>query len=158
MSEATLFFLLLLVSLLSQSFSCFNPRNKNTTTTATTRFVTLHNQIHLTPSLCYLKFSLSSQPWPNPWAPPPFLVVVLTCATTITSNHWPPLFLFAFIATFPSSVFGCIYYLGCFGDWVQFGMWKSFDNLAWVWNLGHLSGCFVDLGKKESTKPSWKYW
>ena len=74
----------------------------------TTRFVTLYNQIRLTSSLCYLKFSLSSQPWPNPWALPPFLVVVLTYTTTTTSNHWPPLSLSTFISTFHSSVFGCI--------------------------------------------------
>ena len=108
-SKAALFSFFILVSLLlSQSFSCFNPRNKNTTTTATIRFVTLHNQIRLAPSLCYLGFSLSSQLWPNPWAPPPFLVVALTYATTTTSNHWPPLSLSAFISTFTSSVYGCI--------------------------------------------------
>ena len=45
--------------------------------------------------------SLLSQPWLNPWAPPPFLVVVLTCATTTTtSDRWPPLFLSTFISTF----------------------------------------------------------
>ena len=106
-SEAALFSFFFL-SHSSLSFSCFNPRNKNTTTSATVRFVTLHNQIRLAPSLCYLGFSLSSQLWPNPWAPPPFLAVALTCATTTTSNHWPPLSLSAFISTFPSSVFGCI--------------------------------------------------
>ena len=107
-SEAALFFFFFLSHSFSLSFSCFNPRNKNTTTTATIRFVTIHNQIRLAPALSYLGFSLSSQLWPNPWAPPPFLVVALTCATTTTSNHWPPLSLSAFISTFPFSVFGCI--------------------------------------------------
>ena len=137
-SCSLLFLLLLLVSLhLSQSFSCFNPRNKNTT--AATRFVTLHNQIRLTPSLCYLGFSLSSQPWPNPRAPPPPLVTVGLPFLSLCLY-----FYFSFL---------CFWlYLGCLGDWVQFGMWKSFDNLAWVRNLGHLSGCVGRSGKKREYK------
>ena len=139
--SCSLLFLLLLVSLhLSQSFSCFNPRNKNTT--AATRFVTLHNQFRLTPSLCYLGFSLSSQPWPNPWAPPPPPLVTVGLPFLSICLY----FYFSFL---------CFWlYLGCLGDWVQFGMWKSFDNLAWVWNYGHLSGCVCRSGKKTRVQKN----
>ena len=75
----------------------------------------------------------------------------LSSTTNTTSNRWPPLSLSVCLYFYFS--FPCFWlYVGCLGDWVQFGMWKSFDNLAWVWNLGHLSGCVCRSGKKESTK------
>ena len=60
-SEAALLSFFFLSHSFSLSFSCFNARNKNTTTSATIRFVTIHNQIRLAPALRYLGFSLSSQ-------------------------------------------------------------------------------------------------
>ena len=74
-------------------------------------------------------------------------------STTTTSNRWPPLSLSLCLYFYFS--FLCFWlYLGCLGDWVQFGMWKSFDNLAWVRNLGHLSGCVCRSGKKKRVQKN----
>ena len=118
--EAALFsFFFLSHSFLSQSFSCFNQRNKNNTTTATTRFVTPTTRSVSLP-LSAISDSLSRLghgrtlelhhhfwQWCSPAPPPPLVTVGLPFLSM-------PLFLLSFL---------CFWlYLGCFGEWVQFGM------------------------------------
>ena len=74
----------------------------------------------------------------------------LSFSTTTTSNRWPPLSLSMPLFLLFLPLFLVVSRL----SWwlVQFGMWKSFDNLAWVWNLGHLSGCVGRSGRVQKNQ------
>ena len=56
-----------------------------------------------------------------------------------------PLSLSTFGSTFPSFVFGC------FGDWIQFGTWKTWQFGSSL-KFGHLGGGFCRFDKKKKLK------
>ena len=130
---------LLLVSppslLVSLTFQSQEKKKKSTNTTVTTRSITHPPPPDLSHSLFAISDSLSYQPRPKPWAPPPVLLAVLTSATTTTSIAVTLLSL-SLSLSLPLVLLFLPLFLVVSGL-TGFNLEREkLDNLAWVWNLG----------------------
>ena len=111
-------------------------KKKSTNTTVTTRSVTHPPPPDLSHSLFAISDSLSYQPRPKPWAPPPVLLAVLTSATTTTSIAVTLLSLSLSLCLWFYFFFPCFWlYLGWLGSiWnvKSLTIWLGFE----IWALG----------------------
>ena len=112
-------------------------KKKSTNTTLTTRSVTHPPPLNLSYSLSAILDSLSYQPRPKPWAPPPFLLALLTGATTTTSIAVTLLFLslplvLLFIPLF-LVVSGLLRWLGSIWNVKSLTIWLGFEIWAFGW-------------------------